>query len=153
MSMIFPFMGEGGNKHCLTHFTVSFDRWTVYLCIFCLKIFPLSRGYFCQGSFFSIICMLYSYLSSENAQKRCRIRCIKSSSFFFSNLDYLIALLHRCSCHAGLQFPVWSCMAVYVSFIRITCLTYYSWSFISVMWMQSCLTKGFHHFSLVRPPH
>lgn len=58
-----------------------------------------------------------------------------SVKLFFPCLDLLITLLHRCSCLAGPQFPVWSCMDIYVSFIWIACLTYYTWSFISAMWM------------------
>lgn len=94
MNMIFPFTGERRDKHYLTRFTVSFDGWTVCLCIFCLKTLPQHRILLSRKFVFSAICMHNCCLSSENALKRGRISCIQSSFFFFSqfrHFDYSFA--------------------------------------------------------------
>lgn len=128
--MIFPFMGERGDKHCLMHFTVLFD---VCLCIFCLKRFSLNTGYFCQRSLY--------FLSSVCSIAACHQRMLKrgagfNQAFFFffhyRHFDYSFAQMFM-SCF--IQFPVWNCVTVYISSIRIAYLIYYSWSFISATWM------------------
>lgn len=156
MNMIFSLYGRKRGK-ALFNTLYCIIWWINYLPLHLLfeDISSEPRILLSRKFVFSIICMLNCCLSSENAQKRCRIRCIQSSLIFFLQFRPFDYSFLQCSCLAGLQFPVWSCMAIYISFIWITCLPYYSWSLISAtwMWMQSCLTKGFHHFLLVILPH
>lgn len=146
MNMIFPFMGERGNKHCLTHFTLSFGGRTVCLCIIVWSHFLWTQDTLrmLRKFVFSIICMLNCCLSSDNAQKR--LHSIKLFFFFFP--VYTFWLLFCTDIHVLLdcRFLYGSCIGVCISFKNISSLTYYSWSFISAMWMWTYLTKEFHHF-------